>query len=579
MFRAFARLPIATATGLQWLVIFTILVGNMTSGRFLPAQQTQELQHFWEIDPLLEDTWQLLQQHPPMRFDLAGLDSPLAETRLSVAQQLCRVHDNPNFKEHADAGKKLLAKLNSGEANVQIRRAMVSAAMLVGDASYAAPLWDLVKEDPMVSGTVERALVKWKSPAAIATWRQRAHDATAPSGELLVAIEGLSLVGSEVDVPDLVRILTDHRLSSACKLHASRALGAIVTEGQNALAQHILDSNVDQRHLLAALVLSGHSGETTTAQLKYIIENGSASAQGVAYRTITNVNLDVALDYAPALLASNDNILRELAIKVLQQRVSASNLQLQATALDDRNPSIRQLVTQNLLSSAAQGEREIVDKIVTQYLDSATWTGVEQAIMLTVGLQDRSRCESLLHLLDHPHPEVSMRAGWALMKLAEDSVVLARMLEHTQIMTEKFAASEPVSETDQIRLSYLFESFGRNLYRPAYDMLLRYVPKDNFKFGVISRASAIWALGKMNRDQDNSVLRVALHQRIQDAAPLLPEDLLVRYTSTLACGEMGQADTLKVIELYGAGYRDPLSVASRWACDRIRKQNGLPPAN
>ncbi len=388
---------------------------------------------------------------------------------------------------------------------------MISAAILLGEATLGEPLWSIAKDDPLVRGFVERALIKWKSPAAIETWRRRIKDANLQSDELLIALEGLAVVGGEADVADLQSVLMNHRLSSACKFHAARALGAVVSEGQNGLAERILTSNADQRHLLAALVLSHHSGETTTA-LKDILENGSASAQVVAYRTLAAVNSAEAAGYARQMIASSDNSLRRLAIEVLQSQVTADNLKLQSTAITDRNPTIRQLVTHNLLLSASQGERESVDAVVTQYLDSKQWTGVEQAILLAARLQDSTSCEKFLELLEHPRPEVNMTAAWALMELGEDPAVLASMMAHALQMTKKLADGVPVEETDLIRLSYLHEGFGKNLYRPAYEMLLKYVPKDNFKFGIISRASAIWALGKMNRDEHNSDLRKRLHE-------------------------------------------------------------------
>ncbi len=542
--------PMPSSASPTWQIAVAFLfwaVVGITSGR---TQSTRELQHRWEVDPPLEDTWIALQSYSPVQMNLADLDSPLSENRLNIAQQHCRDYDNPNFAQREAAIKKLIATLQSGEANVQIRRSMISAAILLGDASLGEPLWAIAKDDPLVRGFVERALIKWKNPAAIDTWRRRIKDPNLQSSELLIALEGLAVVGSEADVDDLQSMLMNHRLSSACKFHASRALGAVVSEGQNGLAKRILNSNADQRHLLAALVLSRHSGETTTAQLKDILENGSASAQVVAYRTLAAVNSAEALGYARQMIASSDNSLRRLAIEVLQSQVTADNLKLQATAITDRNPTLRQLVTHNLLLSASQGERESIDNIVTQYIDSEQWTGVEQAIVLTAKLHDRTRCEKLLELLEHPRPEVNMTAAWALMELGEEPAVLASMLVHALQMTKKLADGVPVEETDLIRLSYLHEGFGRNLYRPAYEMLLKYVPKDNFKFGIISRASAIWALGKMNRDEDNTDLRKRLHERILDTAPLFPEDLLVRFASILACGEMGQADTLNVIGLF-----------------------------
>ncbi len=47
-------------------------------------------------------------------------------------------------------------------------------------------------------------------------------------------------------------------------------------------------------------------------------------------------------------------------------------------------------------------------------------------------------------------------------------------------------------------------------------MLMRYVPKDGYKMGTTTRASAIWALGQINEGKDNRELRRLLQERLAD---------------------------------------------------------------
>ena len=105
--------PIFSSASTTWqfavVFLFWAVIG-ITSGR---TQATRELQHRWEVDPPLEDTWIALQSYSPVQINLADLDSPLAEDRLSVAQQLCRDYDNPNFDQREAAIKKLIATRSS----------------------------------------------------------------------------------------------------------------------------------------------------------------------------------------------------------------------------------------------------------------------------------------------------------------------------------------------------------------------------------------------------------------------------------------------------------------------------------
>jgi hypothetical protein len=540
-------------------------------------QQTKVLQHLWEIDPPLPDTWQVNYPDPPINFSLKTIHSPIAEDRINVAQELCRVASNPNFVERELAVEMLLDRLEKGEENLQIRRAMISAVCLLGDSNSAATLWDLSQSDRVAQATVERALIRWKSPVAVEAWRQRLENPIAQNSQLLTALEGLAAVGSESDAKDLLNVMIDSRFSSAYKFYAASAIGNLIHSGHNELVQNILDSTVDQRHLLAALILRRHSGATTIQQLQFILESGPTSAQVVAYSRIAELDTDVALNHAPSMLGCDDANLRKLAIEVLHRRVDEANLLLQAQSLGDRNPTVRRAAREKLLHSALHGHRESVDAIISQSIVSEKWTELEQAILISVALNDSTRCKNLLPLLDNPRPEVNMLAGWALMELADDPSVLEEMLKHAQSLTDQLSSGTILATTDFIRLSYLHESFGKNKYLPANDMLLEYIPKNGFKMGIVSRASAMWALGKIHQNEDNPTLRDRLHERITDISPIMSEDLLVRFTCVLACGEMGQLPTLEVIEQYCGDYNDPLAQASNWARDRIRSNAAASP--
>ena len=544
------------------------------------GQQTQSLQHIWEVDPSLGSIWELEQEKRFVRLDFELLKSRFAKDRLELVQLISLEHNDPRFHQRKKALELLLDRLKSGEENLQVRQAMLAAVILLSDASHAALLWSIVTADSPFRSSLERKLVQWKSPVALQDWRHRLDDPTAKPTELATALEGLMAVGNADDQLALQSVIRASHSSVANKYLAACALGTLVTEGLNEFAQQVLDSNLDQRHLLAAQLIRLHSGASTEKQMRLILRDGPASAQLVAYRFMTENSPDASREFVKQMTSHSDPSLRTLAIRFLHRFNDDESLQIQGALLNDRNPYIRKLVAKHLIEKASQGLRARVDECVVSHLESAEWTGIEKAIFVSVALQDRSRCKEFLRLLEHPRPEVNLIAGWALMEIGDQEEILARMLDHAEKMTAELKSSEIVSlisHTDRIRLSYLHEAFGKNRYEPANQMLLKYVPKLGHQFGNISRASAIWSLGKLNKGKRNDALRASLHDRISDLSPINPEDNLVRFTCHLALGEMANPDSSAVNKRFRENLPSPVAYAADWALMKIDQASAAKP--
>ncbi len=545
-------------------------------------QQTQPLQHLFEVDPPLGDIWVTEQPTRTIRFDVERLKSPFVKERLEIAQKICLEHANPTFKQQERTMELLLGKLKEGETNLQVRRAMFSAALVVGDATHAESLWSLAKSDTKILSAVERRLVQWKSSLALKDWRERLADPSAKPTELATALQGLAIVGNGDDRAALVETMRASYTTSANKHLAAVALGSHVNEGLNEFAQQVMDSDLDQRHLLAAHILKRHSGSITETQLRRILADGPVTAKLVAYRTISESMPKVARELAKQMTSQPDNGLRIMALRVLHKESDDDSLRIQGALLNDRHPEVRNLAGTNVLEKSAQGQRAVVDELVLAHLNSEQWTGIEKAIILAVRLQDRSHCKAFLRLLDHRRPEVNMLAGWALMELGNDAEILAGMLAHAEKLTGELGSTQYVlndlTPTDQVRLSFLHEGFGRNQYQPANGMLLKFIAKKGHYFGIVSRASAIWALGKLNQGKDNQALRSSLYKRMSDFELNWPEDHLVRFSCNLALGEMAHSESRATIERYGEELPSPIAHAAAWALSQIDKASGSKPA-
>lgn len=532
------------------------------------GQQTRVLQHRWEVDPPLGAIWEPRQTVQTIRFDVEQLRSRFAADRLETAQLIYREHNNPNFDKKKRALELLLNALQSGEESIPIRRAMVSAALSIADSSKAESIWLLAKSDTSLLPLVERKLVEWRSPVAIEDWRKRIAEPNARPTELATALEGLAFVGNAEDRLALQKVIRASQTSVPNRYLAASALGAQATDGLNAFAQNVMESDLVQRHLIAAHLLKRHSGATTASQFQQIIADGDGSSQLVVFESMAQNMPDDCFGYAKQMVSHPDSVVRKTAVQFLQTRSEVECIQMQSTLLSDRNPAVRSIVAKNLLEKARNGHRDLVNGIVAFHLNSDSWQGVEKSIEVAVALEERTHCKEFLRLLFHPRPEVKITAGWALMELGDGPETLASML----VVAEKIAAElkAGVSEAgstneDQVKLSYLHEAFGRNEYQPASPFLEKFVPKADAPYGTVSRASAVWALGKLNKGRDNEKLRGKLYERMSDFAPLNPENVLVRFMSHLALGEMAHPESREMLEKYREGLPSPVGYAGNWA--------------
>ena len=540
------------------------------------GQRTKPLQHFWEVSPDFGDIWKIELPERLIHFDVESLNSKQLQERVEVARMICREYKNSNFKTKARALELLLSCLVKNEEPIMSRRAMISAATLLDDGTNAARLWEIAQADTLSRTTVEKALTKWKSPVALEAWRKRLTNPLVTPAEIAIAIEGLAAAGGSQDTAALRGVLRGNGTTKTNRHLAATALGQLNQVGLNELAQQVLDSDIDQRQLLAAELLAHHTGDQTLAQLRNIFNEGSNVAQFVSAQALVAHFPQVARENAPQMASHADSTMRILALQLLDKFSDEASLRLQARLLNDRNIDVRRLAGTQLIKQAADGQRKLVDEFVTEHMNAEPWPGIEQAIIMAVSLQDLTRCTKFLDLLEHPRPEVNMHAGWGLMELAQDSSILASIEPHVEKATAFLVANgvrPPLYNTDTIRLSYLFEAFGRNKYEPMHKLLMNYVPKNDFKLGYASRASAIWALGQLNHGKDNKELREALFERIADVLSIPPEDYLVRFACILALGEMGFTDSLPTLRQFSERIPFPIGYACEWATKQIEKAN------
>ncbi len=94
----------------------------------------------------------------------------------------------------------------------------------------------------------------------------------------------------------------------------------------------------------------------------------------------------------------------------------------------------------------------------------------------------------------------------------------------------------------------LFNSFGDQLYEPAEELMMAYVPKD-FTLGVPARVAAVWALGMLHEDEPIESLVSDLIGRLKDNGQF-PELEDVRNMSAVSLGRMRADAALDSLELF-----------------------------
>ena len=540
------------------------------------AQRTEPYQHLWEVDHGLGDIWRDDEVPSPPPIAIEGLSSKELSQQVHVAQEICRAQHPGAVGDRARVVGLLKTRLEQKSLPLQAQRAFASALLLLSEPSEAEYLWKLSASDPLIRAKVESQLAKWKSPVALDAWRTRLRDQNAKPKEVATALEGIAAVGSSDDNKLLEGVLRGNATTNANRILAADVLGRLNTSGLNPLAKDVLASDVEHVGLLAVHLIKQHTGEETLSQLRTAYEFGSNVAQLLVAQSLFENFRDAAREFAPQFVEHPDSSVRMLAAQKLQQWDDDETLRLQTGLLSDRSKAIRRLVGTHFLSRAKSGQRAVADDAVTYQLNSADWQGIEQAIILAVQLDDRSRCARFLELIEHKQPEVNMCAAWGLMELAEEPEHFVAMQAHVRKMADRLAvtgAAPPIMITDLIRIGYLMQAFGRTKYEPAIDLLMEFVPKNDHKYGHVSRASAVWALGELFDGKDNASLRATLCERLLDNPVINPEDYLVRVNSALALGEMAYEDSSAAIEKFNDRENSPLSRACAWAMDEIKKQS------
>jgi HEAT repeat protein len=561
-----ARLGIAV-----WVAVLTL----GTPARS-PGQTVVPLRHAWEVRPDLGNIWETNSAPRAPEFDVEQLDSPEAELRVRTAQRICLHHDRDGLNDKPRAVELILKRLAMDNESLLIRRSMIAAAALIDDGSHAGELLAAAKNDSIMLESLDRALIRWKSPAATSRWRSLiASHHEHPTG-LKQALEGIRWVGESQDIPSLIAVLRSNDATDSERWLASLAIGELDRSEGLPLALEILDSDIPNRFSLATNVLQYHtSNEAYMLLSTQVISKTRGEALRHAAIAIARQFPDRAVEDASTWVSQPEPTLRRLAAEALRKTPSRDAALRIASLMDDDDQGVRLAARQTFVHYSSAGLRAECDASIKQLMDSDEHARAkEQAALWMVEVRSTDYFEQLIRCLDHSVPEVHMLAAWALMELVEDPKWVEEVAKRCQSMTMELATDpKPATKSEIIRGSFLLEVLGKNRHRPSLDMLRQYIPKNDFKMGNLTRASAIWSLGQIQRDEDDPELRAQLMARMKDTPPMNPENYLVRFACILALGEFGYRDALPTLNSHGGDPPSPHGYATIWARSQIEMKS------
>ncbi len=554
-----------------WCGLLLGLLGAAAAG-----QEPIALVHRWEVEPPLDAQWRAREAQLRGPVDLQRLSSEIDEYQLSEARWILQAGRQFSDEDRQAAIEVLFDQLRAGEANRQVRQTLVAACVQLADDSQVTELWEIAQADSAVAPFVERELISRQLDPAAAIWLERVGDPQAAESGLLLAIEGLAAIGEVKARDQLLPLLLGSQVSLPVRLAVAESLGRLVESGLEEVASDVLATTLSAKELMAARLLRRHDSDAAASLQSQVLQSEFGPAQAVAYQWFADHRLPEAQRLAATVIDHPDHSLRLMAVNVLQQAEDAASLRLMGQRLSDPIPLVRRTVREHLVAKASLGElRPVVDEIVRQQLTGEAYAGSEQAILVVVALRDQSQCPKLVKLLDHPRPEVNIRAAWGLQQIAEDPAVLADILKHCQYWTEPLVNYNPehiVEDTDIYRLSFLFEALGHNAYRPADGLLRIYVPKNSQKMRPTTRISAIWALGKIWQGTQDSGLEQPIAARLLDASVDDPEEEPVKFAAAIALGFIGNPASRDALASAPDEPPAPIGVAVAWALEQ------LPPA-
>jgi HEAT repeat protein len=523
---------------------------------------------------------------------LRALERPDAEMKCRAAQAIAEAHHR-GVKGMETAIPALIVECDKENQPLAVRLAVARALVELDARESATNLFRLAQSgDGDLRDTIEPALARWDHRPARQVWLNRLREPTTPHRNLVLAIRGLAAVGGKGANDRLLEMVLDKRVRGPIRVEAARGLAKLRTEGLEKDAER-LSADASPRAIVsrvaAASLLCHHRSPESIRLLQKLALDTEPSVATVAIAHLLEIDPDLLVPDIEKLLvtpeADDRGGVRSLAVDVLRRRPTEKHSRLLSERLDDAHIDVRRKARRYLLELAGdmKWRQQVIADAITM-LKKQSWRGQEQATILLTQLDQKQVAGRLVELLRSSRGEVKVTAAWGLRKLDVPETlpaVVSFIEEDTKPRPAEKTRATPIGPRVHT-ISQLYQFVGQRKYRPALQLMRRFVPKFALGFVGECRAAAIWALGMILEGKSDPALEAELEVRLNDTGGYPPEDFRVRWMCAVTLARMKAKETLPSLRKHCSEFKpnsDAVNNACGWAIEQLTGEKMPPPVN
>ncbi len=534
-------------------------------------------------DPVLADAVHELQVDPRYApLWLQALKRPEFDLRMNAIMSFRDLHQRGAAAP--EGLLPLLVELLQNDPNRHVRLAAAQALVTFDDRDAAGALL-AASEDPGNVGLdmarlVDEALARWNYEPARAVWMKHLASVDQAPARAMSAMRSLGQTGATEAKDALSAIVMDHGRTAALRLVAADALGRVAADGLPPMAEALANSGSPTERLLAVRLLTCQTGDAVTSLLAQLALDTEPTVAAAAL-AVLNDRDPVAVSQRFVSLASADdpNVRLQIA-RALSTQADANSLAVLSEHMGDPSIAVRTIVRDSLIRFDQNVDlREQVRQVTREHLNDDDWRSLEQAALIAGAVDMEDTADRLIALLNHDRPEVRLASASALRLLSLETTLPA-ILAQAQLLTDR--ASEVIQQPEVFldvsnETTQLFMAIGEHRYRPADELLRKYIPK-HCAFDGTTRGAAVYALGKIYENQSEPELAELLIDRLSDDNPFDPEAIPVRRFAAISLQRMKVDQALDALRWFRTekGTPVPIKAACHWAITQLTGES-LPP--
>lgn len=447
----------------------------------------------------------------------------------------------------------LIAVVMDEDNRALVRHTAAMSLVQLNAKQAGEDLLELVKAgDFELSAIVEPAFAEWETAGAVEIWRTRIAEFQSKrqtSVSLVrLAIAGLGKIGTDADRQSLVAIANDTEQNAVLRITAAYSIAATLSQPELEIAEQLAATTRVADQLIAALLASpkpsDQNRDRCLAVIKKLMNSKHATVQAIAYEALAKWNPVAVLEFGQQARDHFHFQVRDAYAHSLNQLIGDHVDEL-ASFLNDPHPQIRVQVREWLL--IASKTDELLPSVILAMqaaIVSDQWRMQEQAMHIAVALDQKQVAIDIVKLLRSHRNEVIATSGWALRRLAATDA-LAPSLEYCTSLKVAFE-SEQLNYDSMFavneQVAHLFQMFGQMKYAKSMPLMHRFIRK-NALIRYRVRASAVWAAGLIYEGDlyGDPKLEEILLERLNDDAPMPPEDNLVKRMACVSLARLGSS--------------------------------------